>query len=914
MNPPSFQTWLLAFCLSAHFSTTWAQTEERSWSYTYNTLGLIETVDGPRTDVEDITRYEHDDQGHLVRVINALGHSTTLSDFDSLGNPQTVIDPNGVVIALSYSPQGWLVSASTAGNTINFEYNATGDITRLIHGDGSWLDYTWDDARRLTRITNNRDEHIEFDLDPMGNRTAQRLKDSTGKLTRQHQWVYDELGRLLRSVGAAGQTNSMQYDLNDNPTRHTNPRNASHNRAYDPLDRLTQSTDALNGIIQYEYDAQDNLVQVNDPREVTTRYQYDALGNLTTVVSPDSGTSTYVYDAAGNLIQKTDARGIVSSYEYDALNRLIARRYPAEPELDSQYHYDMIEDGNNGIGRLTAANHADSELLFSYDERGRLIALRQTLRVNGVAQQETLRYRYNDLGQLTQFDYPAPLDLHYQRDLIGRINNVQLQQGNTLPEDFASHISYLPFGPLTSVNWKNGTLLNRDYDQDYRLVKQTVSNWESTHHYDANGNITRLQSDLFGDLNYQYDALDRLTEEKVDTHQNNYAYDAGGNRTEKTHTPLIDRQIQERSVTEYQYETSSNRLTRIADQPVTTDIAGNLIQDRADRQMIYDARNRLSHVKNAELNLAEYRYNALGQRTQKITPQGITTFIYSPTGQLLGETQFDSQGKKTKSQFYIWLDSLPLGGITMDYDVQGSVVESTPFYLHSDHLNTPRLATDESQQGVWQWKSDAFGIGDASNSLSLNLRFPGQYFDTETGLHYNYFRDYAPKTGRYIQSDPIGLAGGLNTFLYALGNPHRYTDPLGLDVTVIINNNTPIFGTHVGVFVSADNTQVLYDPGGSYMNGPKGSGGALYDENANLNDYINFQKGDGDDVIAHFFKTTTAQDQEIIERIQNLGGCSGGLCSKCSSNALDGVGPFKDLGSYWFPANLNRKLKKLATQ
>ncbi|MEF9671664.1 hypothetical protein QNM99_00630 [Pseudomonas sp. PCH446] len=201
----------------------------------------------------------------------------------------------------------------------------------------------------------------------------------------------------------------MQYDLNDNPTRHTNPRNASHNRAYDPLDRLTQSTDALNGIIQYEYDAQDNLVQVNDPREVTTRYQYDALGNLTTVVSPDSGTSTYVYDAAGNLIQKTDARGIVSSYEYDALNRLIARRYPAEPELDSQYHYDMIEDGNNGVGRLTAANHADSELLFSYDERGRLIALRQTLRVNGVAQQETLRYRYNDLGQLTQFDYPAPL-------------------------------------------------------------------------------------------------------------------------------------------------------------------------------------------------------------------------------------------------------------------------------------------------------------------------------------------------------------------------------------------------------------------------------------------------------------------------------------------------------------------------
>ncbi|WP_338522030.1 RHS repeat-associated core domain-containing protein [Pseudomonas batumici] len=890
MNPPLFRTWLLAFYLSGHLSTTWAQTEERSWSYTYNALGLIETADGPRTDVEDITRYEYDDQGHLVRVINALGHSTTLSHFDSLGKPQTVTDPNGVITTLSYSAQGWLASASTAGNTTSFEYNAVGDITRLTHGDGSWLAYTWDDARRLTRITNNMDEHIEFDLDPMGNRTAQRLKDSTGKLTRQHQWVYDELGRLLRSVGAAGQTNSMRYDLNDNPALHTNPRNNSNNRAYDPLDRLAQSTNALNGITKYEYDAQDNLTQVKDPREVTTRYQYDALGNLTALISPDSGTSTYVYDTAGNVIKKTDAKGIVSDYEYDALNRLIARRYPSQPELDTQYRYDMTEDGNNGIGRLTAANNADSELLFSYDERGKLTELRQTLMVNGVAQQETLYYRYNDMGQLAQVNYPAPLSLHYQRDVIGRVNNVQIQQVNTPPDDFASHISYLPFGPLTSVNWKNGTLLNRDYDQDYRLVKQTVSNWESTYHYDANGNITRLQSDIFGDLNYQYDALDRLTEEKVDNHQNKYVYDAGDNRIEKAHISPANGQTQDSSVTEYQYETASNRLTHIADQPVTTDIVGNLTEDRADRQMFYDAQNRLSRVKNGELDLAEFRYNALGQRTQKITPQGVTTFLYSPTGQLLGETQFDSQGKKAKTQFYIWLDSLPLGGVTMDYDAQGAVIESTPFYLHSDHLNTPRLATNTSQQRVWQWKSDAFGIGEANGALSLNLRFPGQYFDTETRLHYNYFRDYDPKSGRYMQSDPIGLWGGINTYNYANSNPLHTYDKYGLETTVIhVEGKIPHSALHVS---NANGGQFLYDPAGSYVPPsqlPRGSGDFFEGPDANLDSYRNYWGEAGNKVNIYPLGTTEEQDNIIIERAIEQGGGMNFFCAASVSAVLNGV-------------------------
>jgi RHS repeat-associated protein len=771
---------LLALGLAASLGVSNAMAVERNWSYSYNSLGLIETADGPRTDVQDVTTYGYDAQGYLTSVTNALGHATQLSNFDSYGNPQNLVDANGVTSSMSYTPQGWLASVSTAGSTTSFEHDAVGLITKVTRGDGSWLSYTWDGARRLTKITNNLGETIEYSLDAMGNRTAQRLKDASSSLTQQQTWVYDELGRLLRSVGAGGQTSGYQYDLNDNPTVSTNPKQHSNTQAYDALDRLVSSTDPLNGVTALAYDAQDNLTQVQDPRGVTTQYQYDGLGNLIQQTSPDSGTTTYSHDAAGNVISKTDARGVVTLYHYDALNRLIARQYPANPALNVQYHYDMTADGNKGIGRLTAVQDASGVLGYHYDERGNLVEQLRSVEVSGVDQYDSLGYAYDGASQLTRIDYPQGFSILYPRNAAGQVSQVQLQVGSGQPSGFASNISYMPFGPLKSLTWANGVSLSRSYDQDYRLTEQSVGGWNSTYGYDANSNITALNSSLLGDLNYSYDALDRLTAEQKATLQQTYSYDAVGNRTGKTATPIVGGEAQTSTQQTYQYASNSNRLTQIDAQTVATDAAGNLTQDRANRELVYDAQNRLASVKLGGNTVAEFRYNALGQRTHKISGQGITTFLYGPDGQLLGERQFNSQGSKLSAQYYIWLDSTPLGGVSITFDAQGAIASSAAFYLHSDHLNTPRMATNQTQQNVWQWQSDAFGVGLASGSLAMNLRFPGQYFDQESGLHYNYFRDYDPETGRYVESDPIGLAGGLNTFGYVFGNPLFYSDPKGL--------------------------------------------------------------------------------------------------------------------------------------
>ncbi|WP_239424198.1 RHS repeat-associated core domain-containing protein [Snodgrassella communis] len=113
---------------------------------------------------------------------------------------------------------------------------------------------------------------------------------------------------------------------------------------------------------------------------------------------------------------------------------------------------------------------------------------------------------------------------------------------------------------------------------------------------------------------------------------------------------------------------------------------------------------------------------------------------------------------------------------------EGQTLKNASYhYLISDHLGTPQLAINSGGEQSWKINSDAFGNSelDANNQITMNLRFPGQYYDAETGLSYNYFRDYDAKTGRYIQSDPIGLAGGINTYGYVGGNPLVYSDPTG---------------------------------------------------------------------------------------------------------------------------------------
>ncbi|HFX1133585.1 TPA: RHS repeat domain-containing protein, partial [Pseudomonas aeruginosa] len=427
---------------------------------------------------------------------------------------------------------------------------------------------------------------------------------------------------------------------------------------------------------------------------------------------------------------------------------------------------------------------ARDSLVYRYDERGNLVEQVRSIRLDQQTLLDRVTYRYDAANQLLEIGYPSGLAIGYPRNAGGQVASVTLAVGDKAPSTLVGQIAYLPFGPLQRLTWGNGIALSREYDQDYQLLRQKVGPWQSDYQHDANGNIQQHRHSLWGTLDYQYDPLDRLTEERGVQGGRSYAYDAVGNRTQRSDNPASGGTA---SSQDYQYAPDSNRLTAIGAQAVTSDAAGNLTQDRAARKLAYDAQGRLQSVSRDGQQVAEYRYNALGQRIVKLTPESITTYLYGPNGQLLGEAEHDGSGRKLRAQYYLWLDSLPLATIDADYDAQGKVGNPTLLYLHGDHLDTPRLATDASGQIAWQWQSDAFGRGEAlsQGSTQVNLRFPGQYYDAESGLHYNYFRDYDPQTGRYVESDPIGLRGGLNTYGYVMGNPLRYIDPTGESIAIV---------------------------------------------------------------------------------------------------------------------------------
>ena len=278
-------------------------------------------------------------------------------------------------------------------------------------------------------------------------------------------------------------------------------------------------------------------------------------------------------------------------------------------------------------------------------------------------------------------------------------------------------------------------------------------------------------------------------------HNQSYAYDATGNRKQRSTYGTVNGIEQQTAIQTLTTAADSNRMLQNDSWTMTlSDAAGNTLRQSQNLVYAYNGQGRLNEVRNPTNLYANYSYNALGQRTLKrvfSANNAVTatySYLYGADGQLFGQKTYSSTGKPSKAQYWVWLDGQPIAGIELEYTGKGAVSKTSQYYLHSDHLNTPRMATNQNQALLWSWNSDAFGTGSVNEdahgnkpSLDMPLRFPGQIYDAHTAMNYNYFRDYDPNTGRYIQSDPIGLKGGINTYNYVGGNPLSRTDPLGLD-------------------------------------------------------------------------------------------------------------------------------------
>ncbi|WP_432473623.1 RHS repeat-associated core domain-containing protein [Amphritea sp. HPY] len=866
-NP--FKQLPLAAALSLSLLTTGAVADIK-WEYSYNELGQITQVDGPRTEVTDTTDYKYysqDDQGtsadssqfdlnRLKTVTNALGHITTLSEYNAYGLPRKLVDPRGTTMTLGYDALGQLtrytVQAGTDANTeldaeTRLGYNRVGLLTTLTLPDGSGLNFEYDSARRLTAVENSLGERIEYTLDSMGNSTAVNVSGTDSALQLTLSRTFDELGRLLTQTGAnVNETSQFSYNTNSSLTGLSDANLSSTTQTFDALQRLTTQTDAIGKIVTLNYDQHYNLTSVNvhydagkvaERRDLTTTYEYDAYNRVIKRISPDSGTMAYGYDEAGNIKTRTDERGITAEYRYDALNRLTEKRYTSQNSPDTaeviSYTYDQppadtstVQTAHTGIGQLTQISDALGSDRFSYDHRGNLLQQRRTTAYGSHLSEYNLGYQWDKADRLNQITYPSGLSVSYQRNSAGQVADIRYQfDGKTTT--VASDIAYQAFGGVNSLTWGNGLNLSRTYDQNGRIAQQQISSLDTLNYeYDLVGNLERIDRPDDArqpDQPFTYDAIDRLTSEDGVYGSREYKYDALGNRTtrswEKFNLSGGSKILHQRAI----INKDSNQLKKNGGRDVIYSGTGDILTGNQRLQHYsYNLQGKYSTFTNGNVLQGSYAYNGFGERILKQRPtlktDQLIEFQYNPSGQLLSEARFNANGLHRVDVHYIWLDQLPVALVELYRSKAGKVLRSELYYLHSDHLNTPRFATNSEQTEIWHWDSDAFGMGKENSNpdkdrrkISINLRFPGQYFDSESGLHYNYYRDYDPRTGRYIQSDPIGLAGGLNTYAYSKGNPVRFYDPYGLDVYGLNFGAAGTFGIK-----TAYSYQVLLDTEGNF--------------------------------------------------------------------------------------------------
>jgi len=756
-------------------------------------IGLLKTRTDAAGNITTYSYYAADGtywrKGDLHTITNALGHTSEYLRYDGAGRPLRVQDADGLITEYSYHPRGWLQSITHSASgadarTTTIDYLHTGEVENITWPDASWLRYGYDAIGRLIRITDNQANTIHYTLDSAGNRIQEHIRDSNNALPYALARQYSLLGRLQTITDAASASTHYQYSPDGLPAKTTDALGHITQYSHDPLQRLQKTMRDANGIAaeaKHQYNALNQKTKTTDPKSLATNYSYNALGDLLQENSPDSGTTTWTYDSAGRKSSETHANGNTAHYSYDALNRITAITYPASPALDISYYYDSAPavcaaNENWHTGRLARITDHSGSTQYCYNAFGQITRKVQTT----AGQTYTLRYRYEADGQLRDIQYPDGAWIDHQYDSMGRIREIGASLPGQPRQIVVANVEYAPFGPPIQWQYGNGRNLTRTLDQNYRpqsILDSTQDGLSLHYTHDAAGNITALHTISSQPLaQLQYDGLDRITglQDGSGTAQHSYTWDETGNRTGYTDSSASQ---------SYSYPADSHRLASINTTNRNYDAAGNTTANGAGAQYFYDARNRLSAVENGASS-ARYRYNAWGERVWRETATAKTASVYLEDGRWLGE--YDTHHP---IQQIIWLGNHPVA--VLDYSGNARPLH----YIESDHLGTPRVVIEQDRNlAVWIWPiaGEAFGNtppkedpdGDGTN-FTLDMRFPGQRYDSVSGLYYNYFREYEPGTGRYTQSDPIGLAGGLATYEYAYGNPGRYIDPRGLHPAAI---------------------------------------------------------------------------------------------------------------------------------
>lgn len=581
---------------------------------------------------------------------------------------------------------------------------------------------------------------------------------------------YDELGRVIARRDSTGKVKaSYQYDANGNLIKVTDALQQVTSLTYDALNRVSASTDATGHTTGYRYDVAGRVIRVTDPRGNATGYTYDGFGQLWQQVSPDTGTTRYAYGANGLPLGMTRANGVQTTYGYDGLYRRITVSAVGQTQRAT---YDTC---TNGIGRLCSTSDTTGTTSYSYNPEGQITS--RGFAVGGTSY--GLGYGYDGNGRIATVSYPdsGRAVYTYAYGLPTKVVYVAPAGSST---NVASAITYAATGAMTAWTAGNGLVNGMTYDGDGRLTGIGVPGRQRlTFGYDAADRITGITNGINGTLTqtFGYDALSRLTRATTPGNSKLMHYDANGNRVDESSGGAF---------TVFTISPGSNRLTAARggiNAAYSYDPQGNVTRI-GPMALTYDPFNRLKSAGGFN-----YYVNPEGQRLHKLGAGTQTFFAPDAGGPLLAEYSTNVG----------WIDYVWLNG-RLIARANANQVQA----VHTDQLGRPEVMTDARGGIIWRAANYAFNRSVLTAGITLNIGFPGQYYDAETGLWNNGFRDYSAELGRYVESDPIGLGGGVNTYAYVGSKPLSYIDPDGLDA-IFLNDSDAVYGFgHSAIMVGND--------------------------------------------------------------------------------------------------------------